>query len=443
MKKESTISRYFKFEEHRTNLKTELLAGMTTYFTLAYILLVNPSILSQAGMDLGSVFVATVVAAMIGSLLMGLIANFPIALAPGMGLNAYFAFTVVGSMGVDWRVALGAVFVSGVIFLLLTVTKVRELIINTIPKDLKHAVSAGIGLFIAFIGLKNAKILVAADPESTILGLNPKFTSDPTILLTLFGLLVTIILMVRKIKGAIFIGIVITAIVGMITGLIPIPKQIFALPPSIAPTFLQLDIMGALELGVLTIVFSFLFVDLFDNAGTLVGVTTQAGLMKDNKLPRAGRALFTDSIASMIGAALGTSTVTSYIESSAGVAAGGRTGMTAISTAFFLGCSLFFFPLVQTFAGVAALTSPALIIVGVLMAASLKDIEWKSLSEAIPAFVTIIMMPLSSSIATGISMGFILYPICKIAIGEWKQVHPIMYTLGIIFILRYLFLGPI
>lgn len=440
-KKESILHRYFEFDKHQTNLRTEIIAGMTTFFTLAYILLVNPSILKEAGMDLGAVFVATVLSAVIGTLLMALIANYPIALAPGMGLNAYFAYTVVGTMGVDWRVALGAVFISGIIFLILTLTKLRELLINVIPKDLKHAVSAGIGLFIAFIGLKNAEILVSS--EATILGINPKFTSDPMILLTLFGLLVTVILMVRNVKGAIFMGIVATAIVGMVFGLIPVPKQIFAPPPSIAPTFLQMDILGALELGVFVVIFSFLFVDLFDGVGTLVGVTTQAGLMKDNKLPKANRALFSDSVATMTGAAFGTSTVTSYIESSAGVAAGGRTGMTAIATAFFLACSLFFFPLVQTFAGIAALTSPALIIVGVLMASSLKKIEWDRLTEAIPAFVTIIMMPLSSSIATGISMGFILYPICKVVAGEWKQVHPIMYALGVIFILRYLFLDPI
>ena len=440
-KKESVLHRYFEFDKHQTNLRTEIIAGITTYFTLAYILLVNPSILKEAGMDLGAVFVATVLSAVIGTLLMALFANYPIALAPGMGLNAYFAYTVVGTMGIDWRVALGAVFISGIIFLILTLTKLREMLINVIPKDLKHAVSAGIGLFIAFIGLKNAKILVPS--EATILGINPKFTSDPMILLTLFGLIVTVILMVRKIKGAIFIGILVTAVVGMIFGLIPVPKQIFATPPSIAPTFMQMDIAGALELGAFVVIFSFLFVDLFDGMGTLVGVTTQAGLMKDNKLPRANRALFADSIATMTGATLGTSTVTSYIESSAGVAAGGRTGVTAIVTAIFLGLSLFFFPLVETFAGVAALTSPALIIVGVLMANSLREIEWKRLSDGVPAFITIIMMPLTSSIATGISMGFILYPICKIADGEWKKVHPIMYALGIIFILRYIFLDPV
>lgn len=440
-KKESILHRYFEFEKHQTNLRTEIIAGITTFFTLAYILLVNPSILKEAGMDLGAVFVATVISSVIGTLLMAFIANYPIALAPGMGLNAYFTYTVVKAMGVDWRVALGAVFISGIIFLILTLTKLRELLINVIPKDLKHAVSAGIGLFIAFIGLKNAKILISS--EATLVGINPKFTSDPMILLTIFGLFVTVILMIRQIKGAIFIGIIITAIVGMIGGLIPVPKQIFALPPSIAPTFMQMDVSGALELGIFVVIFSFLFVDLFDGIGTLVGVTTQAGLMKDNKLPRANRALFSDSIATMTGATLGTSTVTPYIESSAGVAAGGRTGVTAIVTAIFMGLSLFFFPLIETFASVAALTSPALIIVGVLMANSLREIEWKRLTNAVPAFITIIMMPLTSSIATGISMGFILYPICKITEGEWKQVHPVMYGLGIIFILRYLFLDPI
>jgi AGZA family xanthine/uracil permease-like MFS transporter len=441
MVNDSFIARYFRFHEHGTNLKTEILAGVTTYFTMAYILLVAPSILSKTGMNLGSVFVGTALSATLGTFLMGLVANFPIALAPGMGLIAYFTFAVVMGMKVQWQTALGAVFLSGIIFFLLTVTKVREAIINAIPEGLKYAVSAGIGLFIAFIGLKNAQIIVPS--PATFVTFNTDMTQKPDVLLTLFGLVVTSVLLVRRVKGAIFIGMVVTAVAGMFTRQVHVPTRLFALPPSIAPTFMKLDIPSALHLGLLTIVFAFLFVDLFDNAGTLVAVASQAGLLKDNKLPRVGRALLTDSIATMAGAALGTSTVTSYIESSAGVASGGRTGMTSVVTALLFAVSLFFFPLVETFASVAAITSPALIIVGVLMAGNLKKIEWDSLSEAIPAFMTIIMMPLSFSIANGIAAGFVLYPLCKLVAGEGKKVHPIVYALGVVFVLRFIYLGSI
>ncbi|MBD1372271.1 NCS2 family permease [Hazenella sp. IB182357] len=435
------MAQYFGFQKQNTNFKTEFLAGMTTFFTMAYILLVAPSILGKTGMDMGAVFVATALAAAIGTFLMGVIANYPIALAPGMGLIAYFAFSVVLGMGISWEKALGAVFISGVLFFVLTVTKVRELIINSIPPGMKYAVSAGIGLFIAFIGLKNAQIIVAS--EATFVTLNAGLTSSPDIMLTLIGLIVTAILMVRKIKGAIFIGMLFTALAGIFTGIIPIPTSFVAMPPSITPTFMQLDIIGALELGFITIIFAFLFVDLFDNAGTLVGVTSQAGLLKDNKLERGGRALLTDSFATIGGSILGTSTVTSYIESSAGVASGGKTGMTSVTTALFFMAALFFYPLVEVFAGIAAITSPALIVVGVLMASNLPKIEWNALSEAIPAFLTIIMMPLTFSIANGIAIGFVFYPLCKVFAGEGKNVHPIVYVLGVIFVLRFIFLGSI
>lgn len=440
-KKASGIANFFKLEEHKTNVRTEILAGVTTFFAMAYIILVNPSFLSKTGMDFGAVFVATCLASALGSLLMGVIANYPIALAPGMGLNAYFTFVVCLGMGVPWQKALGAVFISGVIFLLLTVTKVRETIINSIPSSLKYAVSGGIGIFIAFIGMKNAGLIIAN--EATFIALNPKLSYDPNLLLTIFGLVLTVILMLRKVTGAIFIGMIVTGIVGMIAGLIAPPTGIFSMPPSIAPTFLQMDILGALDLGLLTIVFSFLFVDLFDNAGTLIGVANQAGLLKDNKLPRAGHALVTDSVATMAGASLGTSTVTSYIESASGVASGGRTGLTSVVTAICLGLSVFFFPLVKAFAGVAAITSPALIIVGVLMAGSLKKIKWDDFVIAVPAFLTMVLMPLTYSIATGIAVGFILYPLCQIVVGNWKKVHPIMYILAVLFILRFIFLGAI
>lgn len=435
------LARYFDFDGHHTNLRTEILAGVTTFFTMAYILLVAPSILSQTGMDLGAVFVATALSACIGTLLMGIVANYPLALAPGIGLISYFAFAVVLGLKVPWTEALGAVFISGTVFFVLTVTKIREMIINSIPTGLKYAVSSGIGLFIAFIGLKNARVILPS--EATYVMINPNLTKDPDILLTLFGLVITTVLMVRGVKGAFFVGMLITTVVGMLTGQVAVPTDFFAMPPSLAPTFLKLDVMGALELGFVTIVFAFLFVDLFDNAGTLVGVANQAGLIKDNKLPRAGRALLTDSIATMLGALLGTSTVTSYIESSAGVASGGRTGMTAVTTSLCFAAALFFFPIVQTLASVSAITSPALIIVGVLMAGNLKQIEWDQMSEAIPAFITVIMMPLSFSIATGIAAGFVLYPLCKLVAGEGRKVHPIVYVLGVVFILRFMFLGSV
>lgn len=437
----SKLPRFFRFKEHNTNIRTEMVAGTTTFLTMAYILIVNPAILgNDGGMDFGAVFVATAIAAAIGSLLMGLLANYPIALAPGMGLNAYFTYTVVLGMGVPWQTALGAVFISGVIFLLLTVTKLREMIINAIPSGMKHAVSGGIGLFIAFIGLKNVGLIVP--DEATYVAIAPDLT-DPGILLAVFGLLVTVLLMVRKVKGAIFYGMIATAIVGMAFGLVEIPKGIVQAPPSLAPTFLQMDIWGALELGLFSIIFAFLFVDLFDTAGTLIGVANQAKLLKDGKLPRANRALMADSIATMSGAGLGTSTVTSYVESTAGVAAGGRTGMTAVVTACLFVISIFFFPLVESFAAVSAITSPALIIVGVLMARSFREIEWHELDEAVPAFLTLIFMPLASSIATGIAVGFIIYPLAKVFAGKWRKVHPIVYALGVIFILRFIFLGSL
>ncbi|MFV9511837.1 NCS2 family permease [Tepidibacillus sp. LV47] len=435
----SLLDRIFRLSENNTNIRTELLAGVTTFLTMAYILIVNPIFLGkEAGMGIGSVFVATAIASAIGSLLMGLLANYPIALAPGMGLNAYFTFTVVLGMKVPWQTALGAVFLSGLIFFILTLTKVREAIINAIPSGLKLAVSTGIGLFIAFIGFKNAGIIVA-DPQGTYVTLTHDL-SKPEILLTILGLVVTLFFMIKKVQGGIFYGMIITAIVGWIFGIVKTPTAIFSAPPSVAPTFLQLDIMGALNMGLLTIVFSFLFVDLFDNIGTLVGVMNQAGFLKDNKIPRASRALFADSIATMAGSLFGTSTVTSYIESSAGVAAGGRTGLTAIFTSLLFIVALFFYPLVEAVAGVSAITSPALIIVGILMAASIKDIEWKQLDEAVPAFLTMLMMPLTFSIATGISVGFVIYPLVKIFAGKAKEVHPIMYVLGILFVLRFIFL---
>ncbi|PWW17604.1 AGZA family xanthine/uracil permease-like MFS transporter [Cytobacillus oceanisediminis] len=441
------MKKYFQFDELGTNYRREFIGGLTTFLAMAYILVVNPITLSLMDipdlpdamrMDYGAVFVATAVAAAIGSLLMGVIAKYPIALAPGMGLNAFFAYTVVLTMGIPWQHALGGVLISGVIFILLTLTGLREKIINSIPAELKYAVSAGIGLFITFVGAQSAGLIVNND--AVLVGLGD-FT-DGNVLLAIFGIAVTVVLMTKGINGGIFIGMVITTIVGMIAGLIDIPGKIVDSVPSVAPTFgAAFEAYGDpsfFSTSMLVVVLTFLFVDFFDTAGTLVGVANQAGLMKDNKLPRAGKALFADSAATVVGAIFGTSTTTSFIESSSGVAAGARTGFASVVTAGLFLLSLFFFPLLEVIT--SAVTAPALIIVGVLMVASLGNIDWNKFEVAVPAFLTIIVMPLSYSIATGIAVGFIFYPITMIVKGRTKEIHPVMYVLFVIFILYFIFL---
>jgi adenine/guanine/hypoxanthine permease len=441
------VKKYFQFEELGTNYRREFMGGLTTFLAMAYILVVNPITLTLANieglpdsmrMDYGAVFVATALAAAIGSIIMGLLGKYPLALAPGMGLNAFFAYTVVLGSGIPWQHALGAVFISGVFFLLLTMSGWREKIINAIPIDLKHAVGAGIGLFITFIGFTNAGIIVNND--ATLVGLGD--LSNPNTLLAIFGIVVTVILMTRGVKGGVFFGMVLTVIVGMIFNLIDTPDGIVDSVPSLEPTFgavfSSLGDSSFYTTAMLGIVLTFLFVDFFDNAGTLVAVANQAGLMKDNKLPRAGRALFADSIASIAGSVLGTSTTTSYIESSAGVATGARTGFAALVTAGFFLLSLFFFPLLEVVT--APVTAPALIIVGVLMVSSLGKINWSRFEIAVPAFLTIITMPLSYSIATGIAAGFIFYPLTMIVSGKAKEVHPIMYFMFAVFVGYFIFL---
>jgi adenine/guanine/hypoxanthine permease len=441
------VKKYFQFEELGTNYRREFMGGLTTFLAMAYILIVNPITLTLANikdlpdalrMDYGAVFVATALAAAIGSIIMGLLGKYPLALAPGMGLNAFFAYTVVLGSGIPWQHALGAVFISGVFFLLLTISGWREKIINAIPIDLKHAVGAGIGLFITFIGFQNAGIIVNND--ATLVGLGD-LTNGNT-LLAIFGIVVTVILMTRGIKGGVFFGMVITVIVGMIFNLIDTPNKVVDAVPSIEPTFgavfAAFGDSSFYTTTMLGIVLTFLFVDFFDNAGTLVAVANQAGLMKDNKLPRAGKALFADSIASIAGSVFGTSTTTSYIESSAGVATGARTGFAALVTAGFFLLSLFFFPLLEVVT--APVTAPALIIVGVLMVSSLGKIDWNRFEIAVPAFLTIIAMPLSYSIATGIAAGFIFYPLTMIVKGKAKEVHPIMYFMFIVFVCYFVFL---
>lgn len=441
------MKKYFQFEELGTNYRREFLGGLTTFLAMAYILVVNPITLTLADvpdlpdalrMDHGAVFVATALAAAVGSIIMGLLGKFPIALAPGMGLNAFFAYTVVLSGGIPWQHALGAVLISSVFFLLLTLSGIREKIINAIPVELKHAVGAGIGLFITFIGLKNAGIIV--DNPATLVGLGD-LTNGNT-LLAIFGIVITVIFMTKGINGGVFYGMIITAIVGMIFNLIEVPTKVVDAIPSIEPTFgavfTSFSDSSFYTSEMLVIILTFLFVDFFDNAGTLVAVANQAGLMKDNKLPNAGRALFADSIASLVGSIFGTSTTTSYIESSAGVAAGAKTGFAALVTAGFFLLSLFFFPLLSVIT--APVTSAALVIVGVLMVSSLAEIKWSRFEIAVPSFLTMIAMPLTYSIATGIAAGFIFYPVTMIMAGKRKDIHPIMYIFFVIFVLYFIFL---
>ncbi|RIW29350.1 NCS2 family permease [Bacillus salacetis] len=443
------MKKFFQFNELGTNYSREIIGGLTTFLSMAYILVVNPITLSLESvpdlpdsmrMDYGAVFVATALAAAIGSLIMGLIAKYPIALAPGMGLNAFFAYTVVLTMGISWQAALTGVLISGLIFILMTLTGLREKIINSIPAELKFAVGAGIGLFITFVGFQNAGIITNND--ATLVGLGN--LGDGNTLLAVFGIFVTVILMTRGVKGGIFFGMVITAIAGMIFGLIDLPNQIVGAVPSLEPTFgaavepLFNDVSSVFTIQMLVVVLTFLFVDFFDTAGTLVAVANQANLMKDNKLPRAGKALFADSCATVVGAVLGTSTTTSYIESSAGVAAGARSGFASVITAVLFLLSLFFFPLLEVIT--APVTAPALIIVGVLMVSAIGKIDWNRFEIAVPAFLTIIAMPLTYSIATGIAVGFIFYPITMIMKGRTKEIHPIMYLLFIIFVLYFIFL---
>jgi adenine/guanine/hypoxanthine permease len=432
------LDRYFDLTGHGTTVRTEVVAGVTTFLAMAYIVFVNPNILSVTGMDEGAVFVATCLAAAIGTLIMGLYARYPIAQAPGMGLNAFFAFTVVLGMGIPWETALAGTFMSGLLFLILTLTGVREAVIRAIPLQLKLAVGAGIGLFIAFIGLKAAGIVVP--DEATTVALGDLGTS--TTLLAIFGIIVTAALLMRGLRGAIFYGIVLTSLVGVLTGVVSTPDRIVGAVPSLAPTFGQafVNLPELLTVQLMIVVFTMLFVDFFDTAGTLIAVSNQAGLLdEEGNLPRANKALVSDAVATMSGAALGTSTTTSYIESSAGVGAGGRTGLTSVTTAGFFLLALWFSPLLAVVT--AEVTAAALIIVGVMMARGLGDIEWARMEYAIPAFVVIVAMPLTYSIATGIALGLLLFPLMMVFKGRAREVHPVMYVLLVVFLAYFVWLA--
>jgi AGZA family xanthine/uracil permease-like MFS transporter len=429
------LEQLFKLNENKTTVRTEVVAGITTFLTMAYIIFVNPSILSKAGMPFGPVFAATCIAAAIGTLLMAFLANYPIALAPGMGLNAYFAFVVVGVMKYSWQVALGCVFISGIIFFIISALPIREWIVNAIPKSLKMAIAAGIGLFLALIALENAKIVVA-NPATLVT--NGDLKSWPVVM-TALGFFLIVALEYRRVIGGVIIGILAVTIVSILAG-----QQkfggVFDMPPSVAPVFLQMDLAGAMSVGLVTVVFAFLFVDLFDNTGTLIALAHRGGFMRpDGTVPRLHRALMADSAAAMIGAAVGTSTTTSYIESASGINSGGKTGLTAVTVAVLFLLALFIAPLAGSIPPYA--TAPALLYVACLMARGLTEVEWDDVTEAAPAVVTAIAMPFTFSIAEGIAFGFISYVGIKLAAGRFRDIHPAVGILAVLFVIKYLYIG--
>ncbi len=430
----SVIERLFKLSENHTTFRTEVLAGITTFLTMCYIIIVNPLILAETGMDHGAVFVATCLAAAIGCLVMGMIANYPIALAPGMGLNAYFTYSVCLGMGVPWQTALAAVFVSGLVFLAISFLKIREAIVNAIPMSLKFAIGGGIGLFLALIALKNAGIIV--DNSATLVGLGN--IKQPTVLLALLGFLFIVVLHHFKIRGAIIISILVITVIATVLGLNEF-KGVVGHIPSITPTFMQMDFEGLFTASMVGVIFVFFIVDLFDSTGTLVGVAHRAGLLQDGKLPRLKKALFADSTAIVAGAALGTSSTTPFIESASGVAAGGRTGLTAVVVALlFLSC-LFLAPLAQSVPSFA--TAPALLFIGVLMIQGITHIDWDDITEAVPAFLTIVFMPFTYSIADGIAMGFISYALVKLFTGKAKTVPYMVWIIAALWVFKFIVFG--
>jgi AGZA family xanthine/uracil permease-like MFS transporter len=429
------LEKFFQLKAHKTNIRTEIVAGVTTFMTMAYILAVNPGILSATGMDANAVFSATALSAVVATLVMALWAKLPFALAPGMGLNAFFAFTVVQVMGYEWQFALTAVFLEGIIFLLLTAFNIREIIVNSIPLNLKHAISAGIGLFIAFIGMQNAGIIV--DNPATLVSLGS--IEQPTMWVALFGLVLSGVLLALKVKGALLIGIFASTILGIPAGVTHLPAgHLVSLPPSIAPIAFQFDFSNVFSVDMLVVLLTFLFVDMFDTVGTLVGVASKADMIdKDGKLPRVKQALFADAVGTTVGAMLGTSTVTTYVESASGVAEGGRTGLTALTVAGMFALALFLSPLFLMVPGAA--TAPALILVGSFMMSPIMKINFDDYTESIPAFLTVVMMPLAYSIAEGIVFGILAFVFLKLFSGKTRDISIVMYILAILFIGKFFF----
>lgn len=438
------LERLFSLSQHKTSVRTEILAGFTTFLTMCYIVIINPLTLSKTGMDFGAVFVATCISAAIGCLIMGLLANYPIALAPGMGLNAYFTFSVVmGMPGVTWQIALAAVFVSGVIFILFSFFKVRELLVNALPMSLKMAIAAGIGLFLALIALKNAGVIVGSD--ATLLKManfyveeNGAKTPNWPVLLAMLGFVLTVALDYFRVRGAIIIGILSITLISVAMGLSEFHGVVSGIP-SLTPTLMQMDFSGLLNGSMIAVVFVFFLVDLFDSTGTLVGVTHRAGLLEDGKLPRLKKALFADSVAIVAGAALGTSSTTPYVESASGVAAGGRTGLTAVTVGVLMLACLWFSPLAQSVPAFA--TAPALLYIGIHMLRSATEIEWNDITEAAPAFLTIAFMPFTYSIADGIAVGFISYAAIKLVCGRAKDVPVMVWFVAVAWMAKFWFLG--
>jgi AGZA family xanthine/uracil permease-like MFS transporter len=428
------LERIFHLRDNNTTVRIELLAGLTTFMTMAYVVVVNPEILAQAGMPVDGVLFATCLASAISTLIMGLWANYPIAMAPGMSLNAYFTYSIVIGRGIPWQTVLGVVFLSGLLFLLLTLTSIREQIVNGIPDCLKHGTAAGIGLFIAFIGLRNAKIIVAN--PATFVGFGR--VSDPQVILAAAGLVLIAVLLARKIGSAILLGVIAIALAGIPFGLTHLPDHLFSLPHP-GGTFLKLDLRAAAKIGLGELIFVFFFVDLFDNVGTMIGVCEQGNFLRDGKLPRASRALLADAFGTMVGAIAGTSTVTSYIESAAGVAAGARTGLGNLVIAAGFGVAMFCAPVVAAIPAYA--TAPALILVGALMCGAIARVQWDDFTEAFPAFLTLVATPLTFSIATGLSLGVLSFTLVKLGSGKYRDISPLIWVLSALFLLRFIFLG--
>jgi AGZA family xanthine/uracil permease-like MFS transporter len=438
------LQKLFRLRENGTNLKTEIVAGTTTFMTLSYIIFVQPTVLSSCGMDFGAVLVATCVASAIATVVMGLYANYPVALAPGMGQNFFFAYTVVLGMGISWEKALGAVFISGVLFLLLSFFGFREKLIDSIPDSLKQAIAVGIGLFVAMIGFQWSGIIVAS--SGTLVGLGSLHARP--VLLSVSGLLFTIILVAARVRGALLWGILATALAGLPLGVVRYHGFVGGIP-SLEPTFFRLDVAGALDLGLISVIFVFFFLALFDSVGTLIGVSDQAGFLRNGKLPRAKQALAADAFGSVAGSIFGTSTITAYVESTAGVAEGGRTGLANIITGALMLLSLFFYPLAQMIgegfstadgAQIYPVVAPVLIVVGSMMLRNVSRIPWRDNTEAIPAFLTMTVMPFAFSITEGIAFGFISYSLLKVVTGRGREVHGLVYLFAVLFVVRYIFL---
>jgi AGZA family xanthine/uracil permease-like MFS transporter len=430
------LEKYFNLKQNKTTVKTEVLAGLTTFMTMAYILAVNPDILSATGMDKGAVFTATALSALVATLVMALYAKLPFALAPGMGLNAFFAFTVVLGMGHSWQFALTAVFIEGLIFIALTAFNIREMIVNSIPMNMKHAISVGIGLFIAFIGLKNAGIIVSNPATFVALGDVTNLTENAGAAVALVTLVLTGVLLALKVKGALLFGILIGAIIGLPVGVSHLPTSFDLTPPSLSPIFLQFEWAQILTLDMLIVVFTFLFVDMFDTVGTLIGVSSKANMLdKEGRVPRVKQALMADAVGTTVGAMLGTSTVTTYVESAAGVSEGGRTGLTSLTVAGLFLLALFLSPIFLMIPGAA--TAPALILVGAMMMTPVKNINFDDFTESIPAFLTIIMMPLTYSISEGILFGVLSYVLLKVLTGKFKDITIVTIILAVLFMLKF------